>query len=416
MTDTETPSTTTSYHPAAGLPGFDVGGYRLARPFRVRRLGHVGLNCTLIEESVHCYRDLLGLRISDRIDFAQRIDPQILPSIGDPGGYFMRHGTEHHSFVLFNRRAVEAVNLAPGVPEQVTVNQISWQVGSLREVVEGEGWLRDSENPIRRSGRDMPGSNWHTYFSDPDGHTNELFYGMEQVGWSGISKPLHFYKYLSRQTAALPQISETEEVSAAVADGFGLSDGNRDVPDAPGCFDVGGVLLSRPFKIVGLGPLRLFVADVGAACGFYRDVLGLRVTEEIEFEGLRCVFLRAGTEHHSVGVYPVALRERLELSPHSTTFSVGMRVGGYRQLRDARMYLLGRGMSEVRLPRELFPGVPRAFRVRDPDGHLVEFYDAMSQVAVGSPPPAGVFGDDWPETIEDDGAAFLGEPYLGPLE
>ena len=34
---------------------------------------------------------------------------------------------------------------------------------------------------IERYGRD-PGSNWHTYFPDPTGHTNELEYGIEQVG------------------------------------------------------------------------------------------------------------------------------------------------------------------------------------------------------------------------------------------
>src|SRR6266568_5898034 len=121
---------------------YDVGGYRLERPFRVRRLGHIGLNCTLIDESVHCYRNLLGLRISDRIDFSERIpNPEIIDGLGDPGGYFMRHGTDNHSFVLFNRRVRETVDRHRDFPPQVTVNQISWQVGSLREVVEGEGWL-----------------------------------------------------------------------------------------------------------------------------------------------------------------------------------------------------------------------------------------------------------------------------------
>jgi catechol 2,3-dioxygenase-like lactoylglutathione lyase family enzyme len=403
----------------AGVEHYDVGGYRLERPFRVRRLGHVGLNCTLIDESVHCYRDLLGLRVSDRLDFSERIqNREILDGLGDPGGYFMRHGTDHHSFVLFNRRVHAAINSQQILSGQVTVNQISWQVGSLREIVEGESWLRDGHNRIQRSGRDMPGSNWHTYFDDPDGHTNELYYGMEQIGWTGISKPLHFYQHLARHTATLPQISETEEVSAALASGVDLTSGRRDVPDRPGRYDVGGVLLSRPFKIVRIGPLRLFVTDVEAARDFYRDVLGLRVTEEVRYEGMRCVFLRAGTEHHAIALYPIELRARLNLSSHSTTFSVGMQVGSYRQLRDARTYLLEGGLTEVTLPPELFPGIPRAFRVRDPDGHLIEVYDGMSQVYPESPAASGVdaFGDEWPETIDDNESAFHGEPYLGPLE
>ena len=35
----------------------------------------------------------------------------------------------------------------------------------------------------------MPGSNWHTYLYDPDGQSNELYYGIEQIGWNGHSKP-----------------------------------------------------------------------------------------------------------------------------------------------------------------------------------------------------------------------------------
>ena len=118
------------------------------------------------------------------------------------------------------------------------------------------------------------------------------------------------------------------------------------------------MLLPRPFKIVRIGPLRLFVDDIDAARSFYRDVLGLRVTAEIDYQGLRCVLLQANTEHHSIGLYPVELRERLGLSEHSTTFSVGMQLGGYRELRDARTFLLDRGLREVKLPPELFPGLP----------------------------------------------------------
>jgi catechol 2,3-dioxygenase-like lactoylglutathione lyase family enzyme len=393
---------------------FDVDGYRLDRPFRVRRLGHIGLNCTLIDECLHVYRDLLGFRVSDRLDFMERsADPDSLKGLGDPGGYFMRHGTEHHSFVLFNKRVREVYDKQRDFRPGVTVNQISWQVGSLREVVDGESWLRETGGRIQRAGRDMPGSNWHTYFYDPDGHTNELFYGMEQVGWSGFSKPLKMYYLLSRQTAKLPQISETEETSRALAEGLDPSSGARDLPREPARYDVGGVLLPRPFKIVRIGPLRLFVADIDAATRYYRDVLGFRVTGEVAYQGMRSVLLQANTEHHCIGLYPIELRDRLGLSQHSTTFSVGMQVGGYRQLRDARSFLLDRGLREVKLPPELFPGLPRAFRVADPDGHLIEFYDSMRQVL--PPAPAQQAVDEWPETVPEDGA-FLGEPFLGPLE
>lgn len=404
---------------AEGPQRFDVAGYWQDRPFRVVRLGHLGLNCTLIDESLHFYRDLLGLRVSDRMEFKDRIpDPSVIEGLGDTGGYFMRHGTEHHSFVLFNRRVREAVDTKRDFRPEVTINQISWHVNSLQEVVDGEAWLRAEGQQIQRAGRDMPGSNWHTYFYDVDGHTNELFYGMEQIGWQSSSKPLEFYSHMLRETAKLPQVSETEEVNTAIAKGIDLESGQRNVPTTPGNYDVGGVLASRPFKITRVGPLRLFVDDVDAAVGFYRDVLGLRVTEEVGYAGLRGVLLRAGTEHHAIGVYDIGLRERLGLSPHTTTFAIGLQVGGFRQLRDARGYLLDHGLTELKLPAELFPGMPRAFRVQDPDGHVIELYDGMRQVVerASEGPRSESFGDEWPETLDDDGIPFLGEPYLGPVE
>src|SRR5687768_15223830 len=69
-------------------------------------------------------------------------------------------------------------------------------------------------------------------------------------------------------------------------------------------FDVGGVLLARPFKVVRIGPVRLFVRDVDVALRFYRDELGFALTEEVLYQGQRCLFLRVNTEHHSMALYP----------------------------------------------------------------------------------------------------------------
>ena len=41
--------------------------------------------------------------------------------------------------------------------EDVTVNQITWQVGSLREVGDAVGFFDDQKVEIQRTGRDMPG-------------------------------------------------------------------------------------------------------------------------------------------------------------------------------------------------------------------------------------------------------------------
>jgi catechol 2,3-dioxygenase-like lactoylglutathione lyase family enzyme len=381
---------------AAEKQTYDVGGVMLARPFKVRRLGHTGFNCVRPEECLNFYTQDLGLRISDRLDFSARVDdPSLLDGMGDPGGYFMRHGTDHHSFVLFNKRVREYLDkhrrFAPGV----TVNQISWQVGSLAEVVNGSDWMSERNLEIQRSGRDMPGSNWHTYFYDPDGHTNELFYGMEQIGWDGKSKPDAMHARGFRVKPGLPQISERDEVAQAQAQGIDPNAGSAIEDPLPSKYDVDGILLPRPFKISRIGPLNLFVKDVNAAIDFYRETMGFVVTVELIWKGQRCVFLRTNTEHHSIGLYPIELREVLGLRDDTTTMSLGMHVATYRQLCDARTFLCERGAKVIDVPSELHPGIHHATHVLDPDGHAIALYFGMEQMGSSDP--------------------FAGEAFLGPL-
>src|SRR5438132_10028213 len=93
---------------------FDVGGVLLDQPFKIRRLGHFGFNASKLEESLAFYTDLLGFRISDK----NRL------------GYFLRHGTDHHAFALFDRGAMQANAGAHG-RDDITINQITWQTQSL---------------------------------------------------------------------------------------------------------------------------------------------------------------------------------------------------------------------------------------------------------------------------------------------
>ena len=86
-----------------------LSGVESARPFQIRRLGHFGINVESPEHSLHFYRDLLGFKVSDQIDFADRLPPELKNQVGPTVGFFIRHGTDHHSFVLFPKKAVEKV-------------------------------------------------------------------------------------------------------------------------------------------------------------------------------------------------------------------------------------------------------------------------------------------------------------------
>jgi catechol 2,3-dioxygenase-like lactoylglutathione lyase family enzyme len=397
---------------------FDVGGVRLARPFKLLRLGHFGINAEDPERARDFYCRLLGFRVSDPIDFGARLPAEERGKHGPSIGYFTRHGSDHHSFVIFPRRVMARLNPHYGRFPELTVNQMTWQVSSLREVVQGFEWFKQRGNPVLRQGRDLPGSNWHFYPPDPDGHINELYYGIEQIGWDGYSKPRALHRQRYDKPPALPHRSEYAEISEALKEGLDVRTGWR-AEEGEETFDVGGILMARPFKVTRIGPIRLFVQDLDVALRFYRDELGFALTEETSYEGHRCLFLRVNTEHHSIALYPRALRARLDLNEGTSLMSFGLQVATYRQLRDAVAFLQRAGVRVRYLPPELSPGIDYSAFVLDPDGHALQLYYYMEQIGWdGKPRPAHerpkVDNANWPETVPRADDTYNGEVYLGP--
>ena len=396
---------------------YNVGGVELERPFKLRRLGHFGYNVNKMDECIYFYRNLLGFRKSDNIDFGAHPDrAKLLEEKGISGkGAFFRYGTDHHAFVLFPRAAME---LRSG-PTNVDINQIPWQTGSLAEVVNGVDFFEEQGVPILRSGRDMPGSNWHTYVFDPDGHTNELYYGMEQVGWEGRSKPreMGYRKFTERAT--LPQPPEEQEVEEAKDKGIDVEAGFRDLEEMPTKYDVEGMLLARPFKITKIGPVNIFVENVDASVEFYVRNLGFTLTEDVTYNGSRVAFLRVGTEHHSLGLFPLSLRSELGVTDQSTNASFAISVGSYQQLRDAVAFLKENGVSFVEWPEELHPGIDYCAYALDPEGHAAQIYFYMEQVGwQGTTRPRKLHGlslDKWPETVSAVSDSFANQQFMGPL-
>ena len=397
---------------------FNVGGVLLPRPFRIRRLSHFGLNVEDVPQCLPFYRDLLGFTVADEMELAGRFkSPEEAARFPFTRGIFMRHGTEHHSAVMFPKRVLNALAGSPPLTPAAGLNQIAWQVGSIREVSDAIAWLRQVEVDLLRIGRDQPGGNWHVYSFDPDRYVNEMFYGLEQVGWSRRSKPLSVYGRLL-DAPSLPIDSEYRELQNAMASGIDLASGYQPKADPEGEYDVDGVLLPRPFKVVGVGPMRLFVSDVEASLRYYRDLLGLMDTEEVNFRGHRCVFLRANTEHHSIALYPEALRADIPFAGKGPVLSTGIQVANYTQLRAALRYLQERGVSCHTLPPELSPGIDYAAVALDPEGNAIQLYYYMEQIGWdGRPRPAAQRPQalaDWPETIPGHSDSYLGPAFLGP--
>ena len=402
---------------------YEVGGVRMARPFKIRRFGHFGFNVDRFDEAVTFYTDELGFRITDDANLFEMLDGPALEYarkiVTNPRMLFTSNSSDHHA-VLLAHKSFGTLFGNDAVANDNTVSQITWQVGTLDEVLDGAEYLTANNVQLVRLGRDMPGGNWHAYFLDPDGNTLELYYGMEQVGWDRNSKPRAMHYRGFDTPPPRPQMSEAAEIREALDRGIDIHSGWRPSEShLDDKYDVGGIMLPRPFKVVGLGPFSLFTDNLDTMTEFYTSIMGFAVTEEAMYGGRRIVYLRHGTEHHSMVLLDKALRTDLDLNPNASCLSVGMQLGSYRQLLDAVEFFRSHGRDIVELPPELHLGIDYSAYVRDPEGHLIQLYYCMEQVGWdGRPRPAELrprISTPWPDSIDAQSDSYAGPAYLGPL-
>ena len=140
-------------------------------PFELRKIGHVVLMVTDLKRSVAFYTGVLGFKVSD-----------IYGEDMMPGGMvFMRCNPDHHGVAL--------IGGAPGPSKTHELHHLAFEVGSLDEVLRARKHLRESGATIVFDGRRRAGVQIAVEFLDPDGHNLEIYWGLDQVGTDGISRP-----------------------------------------------------------------------------------------------------------------------------------------------------------------------------------------------------------------------------------
>src|SRR5438309_455941 len=81
-------------------------------------------------------------------------------------------------------------------------------------------------------------------------------------------------------------------------------------------YNVGGVLLDRPFKIRRLGHFGFNVTKVEECTHFYTDLLGFKISDEGPMG--HGYFMRFGTDHHAFAMFTTKLaEERAQASPEA---------------------------------------------------------------------------------------------------
>lgn len=115
-----------------------------------------------------------------------------------------------------------------------------------------------------------------------------------------------------------------------------------------------------------IGHVHLKVADLGRSERFYRDALGLEVTERV---GDAFVFMSWGDEHHDL-----ALQARPGARPANPAglglYHFAVEVGDEAALAEAAERLSRRGVPFSPVDH----GISKALYLADPDGNGVEIY------------------------------------------
>jgi catechol 2,3-dioxygenase len=146
-------------------------------PFRIAKLGHVVLNVSDLARSVSFYSEILGFSVSD-----------IYPESMVPGGMaFLRCNSDHHGVALVGELKAASGN--------VDLHHLAFEVSTLDEVLRARDHLRRHAVPIDFEGRRRAGCQIAVEFRDPDGHRLEIFWGVDQVGSDGITRPASEWKW-----------------------------------------------------------------------------------------------------------------------------------------------------------------------------------------------------------------------------
>lgn len=122
----------------------------------------------------------------------------------------------------------------------------------------------------------------------------------------------------------------------------------------------------KPVRL-GIGHVHLKVADLARAEAFYREAIGLEVTQRY---GAQAVFLSAGGYHHHVGLNTWESRGGARPAPDATgLYHVAFLYPTRAELAEAVRRVLRLG---VRLEGSADHGVSLAVYLRDPDGNGIE--------------------------------------------
>jgi len=133
-----------------------------------------------------------------------------------------------------------------------------------------------------------------------------------------------------------------------------------------------------PFKVTKLGHVVLMVAALPRSLRFYTQVLGFKVSDVYPASMVPggMVFLRFNDDHHGVALVGGRSDEKKQRDMHHMAFEVAT----LDEVLQAREHLEHHGVT-IDFNGRRRAGCQVAVEFRDPDGHRLEIYWGLDQVA-----------------------------------
>lgn len=139
--------------------------------FQIRKLGHIVIQVSDLERSTAFYTQVLGFKVSD-----------VYPEEMMAGGMvFLRCHTDHHCLAL--------VGAGGGRSQNKELHHFAFEVGTLAEVIRARDRLLAHDVKIDFEGRRRAGCQIAVEFRDPDNHSVEIYWGVDQIGSDGRTRP-----------------------------------------------------------------------------------------------------------------------------------------------------------------------------------------------------------------------------------
>ena len=135
-------------------------------------------------------------------------------------------------------------------------------------------------------------------------------------------------------------------------------------------------VVTTPIKVKKLGHLVYEVSDLDRSIRFWTEIMGFRISDRNE-KGM--VFLRHGTDHHSIGLVATADLARPKPGESLRFNHLAMEVADVETLFKAREFLKQQGVKVTYEGRK-GAGGNIGIEFEDPDGYGFELYADMDQV------------------------------------